>query len=68
MWPKSSQMEFGTHLTKSHDEYESCLLGRMKKEPFIRPCDSSKYLLEILKTDVCRPFRSTTRYRNIYTS
>ena len=48
-----------------HDEVcESCLLGKMTKSPFTGTCERGEGLLDLIHTDVCGPFRSTTRDAN----
>ncbi|KAI3767607.1 hypothetical protein L2E82_17860 [Cichorium intybus] len=46
---------------RSDDVYESCLLGKMTKSPFKGSFERSEGLLDIIHTDVCGPFRSTTK-------
>ena len=50
----------------SYDECESCLLGKMTKAPFTGNCERGKDLLELIHTDVCGPFRSSTRHGERY--
>ena len=45
----------------SFDECESCLLGKMTKEPFSGTNERAKDLLGIIHSDVCGPFRTMTR-------
>ncbi|KAI3723576.1 hypothetical protein L2E82_35254 [Cichorium intybus] len=45
----------------SDDVCESCLLGKMTKSPFKGSFERGKGLLDIIHTDVCGPFRSTTK-------
>ena len=49
---------------KSDDMCESCLLGKMTKSPFTGSCERGEGLLDLIHTDVCGPFRSTTRDAN----
>ena len=51
---------------KSDDVCESCLLGKMTKSPFTGSCERGEGLLDLVHTDVCGPFRSTTRDGNRY--
>ncbi|KAI3778460.1 hypothetical protein L2E82_07787 [Cichorium intybus] len=46
---------------KSDDVCESCLLGKMTKSPFKGSFERGEGLLDIIHTDVCVPFRSTTK-------
>ena len=46
---------------KSDDVCESCLLGKMTKSPFTGTCERGEGLLDLVHTDVCGPFRSTTK-------
>ncbi|KAI3499715.1 hypothetical protein L1887_35524 [Cichorium endivia] len=46
---------------KSNDVCESCLLGKMTKSPFKGSFERGEGLLDIIHTDVCGPFRSTTK-------
>ncbi|KAJ9567120.1 hypothetical protein OSB04_003086 [Centaurea solstitialis] len=41
---------------KPFDNYESCLSGKMTKEPFNKDNERASDLLEIVHTDVCGPF------------
>ena len=43
------------------DVHESCLLGKMTNSPSIGTCERGEGLLDLIHTDVCGPFRSTTR-------
>ncbi|KAI3739156.1 hypothetical protein L2E82_29553 [Cichorium intybus] len=45
----------------SDDVCESCLLGKMTKSPFKGSFERGEGLLDIIHTDVCGPFRTTTR-------
>ncbi|KAI3509033.1 hypothetical protein L1887_24056 [Cichorium endivia] len=49
---------------KSDDVCESSLLRKMTKSPFIGSCERDEGLLDIIHTNVCGPFRSTTRDAN----
>ncbi|KAD3337408.1 hypothetical protein E3N88_32928 [Mikania micrantha] len=49
---------------RSDDTCESCLLGKMTKSPFTGFCERGEGLLDLIHTDVCGPFRSTTRDAN----
>ncbi|KAI3524132.1 hypothetical protein L1887_02784 [Cichorium endivia] len=46
---------------KSDDVCESCILGKMTKSPFKGSFERGEGLLDIIHTDVCGPFRSTTK-------
>ncbi|GJU16302.1 putative RNA-directed DNA polymerase [Tanacetum coccineum] len=46
---------------KSNDVCEACLLGKMTKSPFIGTCERGEGLLDLVHTDVCGPFQSTTK-------
>ncbi|GJU54813.1 retrotransposon protein, putative, ty1-copia subclass [Tanacetum coccineum] len=46
---------------KLDDVCESCLLGKMTKSPFTRTCERGEGLLDLVHTDVCRPFRSAIK-------
>ena len=46
---------------KSYDTCESCLLGKMKKDPFTRPSARANELLDLIHTDVCGPLSSDAR-------
>ena len=46
---------------KSDDRCESCLLGKMTKSPFKGSFERGEDLLEIVHTDVCGPFRTSTK-------
>ncbi|CAH1440299.1 unnamed protein product [Lactuca virosa] len=46
---------------RDDDVCESCLLGKMTKSPFTGTCERGEVLLDLIHTDVCGPFRSTTR-------
>ncbi|KAI3782170.1 hypothetical protein L2E82_12204 [Cichorium intybus] len=46
---------------RSDDVCESCLLGKMTKSPFKGSFERGEGLLDIIHTDVCGPFRSTTK-------
>ena len=45
----------------SDDTCESWLLGKMTMSPFTGTCEKGEGLLDLKHTDVCEPFRSTTR-------
>ena len=49
---------------RSDDTCESCLLGKMTKGSFGGSFEPSKGLLDVIHTDVCGPFRSTTKDDN----
>ncbi|TLX69973.1 DDE-type integrase/transposase/recombinase, partial [Labilibacter sediminis] len=49
---------------KSDDTYESCILGKMTKSPFTGSCERGEGLLDLIHTDVCGPFRTTTKDAN----
>ena len=51
---------------KLDDECESCLLGKMTKSPFTGTCERGQDFLAFIHTDVCGPFKSTTRDTNRY--
>ena len=51
---------------KSDDSCESCLLGKMKNSSFTDTCASGEGLLDLIHTDVCGPFRTTTRDANCF--
>lgn len=51
---------------ESNDVCESCLLGKMTKIPFVGNCERRNDLLDVIHTDVCRPFKSTTRHGKHY--
>ena len=51
---------------KSNDVCESCLLGKMTNSPFTGSLQRGEGLLDLLHTDVCGPFRSTTKGDNRY--
>jgi len=51
---------------KSNDACESCLLGKMTKSPFTGSLQRGEGLLDLIHTDVCGPFRSTTKDDNRY--
>ena len=38
-----------------------CLIGKVTKSPFTGTCERGEGLLDLIHTDVCGPFRSTTR-------
>ncbi|KAI3780890.1 hypothetical protein L2E82_10883 [Cichorium intybus] len=46
---------------KSDDVYESCLFGKMTKSPFKGSFERGEGLLDIIHTDVCGRFRTTTK-------
>ncbi|KAI3698995.1 hypothetical protein L2E82_42959 [Cichorium intybus] len=46
---------------RTDDVCESCLLGKMTKSPFRGSFERGEGLLDIIHTDVCGPFRSTTK-------
>ncbi|KAI3720980.1 hypothetical protein L2E82_31980 [Cichorium intybus] len=46
---------------RSDDVCETCLLGKMTKSPFKGSFERGEGLLDIIHTDVCGPFRSTTK-------
>ncbi|KAI3780416.1 hypothetical protein L2E82_10397 [Cichorium intybus] len=46
---------------KSYDVCESCLLGKVTKSPFKGSFERGEGLLDIIHTDVCGPFRTTTK-------
>ncbi|KAI3709538.1 hypothetical protein L2E82_39300 [Cichorium intybus] len=50
-----------SRMGKSDDVCESCLLGKMTKSPFKGSFERGEGLLDIIHTDVCGPFRSTTK-------
>ncbi|KAI3699760.1 hypothetical protein L2E82_44271 [Cichorium intybus] len=45
----------------SDDVCESCLFGKMTKSPFKGTFERGEGLLDIIHTDVCGPFRTTTK-------
>ncbi|KAJ9542184.1 hypothetical protein OSB04_028690 [Centaurea solstitialis] len=51
----------GTFDFKPFDNCESCLSGKMTKEPFNKDNERASYLLEIVHTDVCGPFSHEAR-------
>ena len=51
---------------RDDDVCESCLLGKMTKSPFTGTCERGEGLLDLIHTDVCGPFRSTTRDVNCF--
>ncbi|KAJ9552405.1 hypothetical protein OSB04_016450 [Centaurea solstitialis] len=51
----------GTFDFKPFDNYESCLSGKMTKEPFNKDNERASGLLEIVHTDVCGPFSHEAR-------
>ncbi|GKB37592.1 retrotransposon protein, putative, ty1-copia subclass [Tanacetum coccineum] len=46
---------------KSDDVYESYLLGKMTKSPFIGSCERYEGLLDLVHTDLCGPFPFVTK-------
>ena len=42
---------------ESYDTCESCLLGKMTKDPFTRHNERANELLDLIHTDVCGPFK-----------
>ncbi|KAJ9560249.1 hypothetical protein OSB04_005409 [Centaurea solstitialis] len=59
----------GTFDFKPFDNCESCLSGKMTKEPFNKDNERASDLLEIVHTDVCGPFSHEARggYRYLIT-
>ncbi|KAJ9542958.1 hypothetical protein OSB04_029464 [Centaurea solstitialis] len=51
----------GTFDFKPFDKCESCLSGKMTKEPFNKDNERASDLLEIVHTDVCGPFSHEAR-------
>ncbi|KAJ9566645.1 hypothetical protein OSB04_002611 [Centaurea solstitialis] len=51
----------GTFVFKPFDNCESCLSGKMTKEPFNKDSERASDLLEIVHTDVCGPFSHEAR-------
>ncbi|KAJ9557822.1 hypothetical protein OSB04_012436 [Centaurea solstitialis] len=51
----------GTFDYKPFDNCESCLSGKMTKQPFNKENERATDLLEIIHTDVCRPFSHVAR-------
>ncbi|KAJ9567138.1 hypothetical protein OSB04_003104 [Centaurea solstitialis] len=51
----------GTFDFKPFDNYESCLSGKMTKEPFNKDNERATDLLEIVHTNVCGPFSHEAR-------
>ncbi|KAJ9567049.1 hypothetical protein OSB04_003015 [Centaurea solstitialis] len=51
----------GTFDYKSFDNCESCLSGKMTKQPFNKENERDTDLLEIIHTDVCGPFSHVAR-------
>ncbi|KAJ9542655.1 hypothetical protein OSB04_029161 [Centaurea solstitialis] len=51
----------GTFDYKPFDNYESCLSGKMTKQPFNKENERATDLLEIIHTDVCGPFSHVAR-------
>ena len=49
---------------RDDDVCESCLLGKMTKSPFTGTCERSEGLLDLIRTDVCGPFKTATRDAN----
>ena len=49
---------------RDDDVCESCLLGKIIKSPFTGTCERGEGLLDLIHTDVCGPFRSTTKDGN----
>lgn len=47
---------------KSDDVYKSCLLGKITKSPFTSSCERGNNLLDLIYTDMYRPFKSTIRH------
>ncbi|KAD4586260.1 hypothetical protein E3N88_23861 [Mikania micrantha] len=47
--------------SESFDECESCLSGKLTKQPFKGNSQKAKDLLEIIHSNVCGPFRTTAR-------
>ena len=45
----------------SNPTYEACLQGKMTRSPFIGQMARAKDILEIIHSDVCRPFREMAR-------
>ncbi|GJW68019.1 retrotransposon protein, putative, ty1-copia subclass [Tanacetum coccineum] len=46
---------------KLDDVCESCLLDKMTKSPLTGSCESGERLLDLVHTDLCGPFRSSTK-------
>ena len=46
---------------ESYDTCESCLLGKMTKDPFTRHSERANELLDLIHTDVCGPLSSDAR-------
>ena len=46
---------------ESIETYESCLLGKMTKAPFVGQSERASELLGLVHTDVCGPMNSTAR-------
>src|SRR5581483_11006246 len=51
----------GTFDYKPYDNCESCLSGKMTKQPFNKENERATDLLEIIHTDVCGPFSHVAR-------
>ena len=45
--------KFGEFDFESYDTYESCLMGKLPKQPFTRKGISANEVLELIYTDVC---------------
>nr|GEW88596.1 hypothetical protein [Tanacetum cinerariifolium] len=47
--------------TKSFEKYVSCMSRKMARKPYSHQVEMAKYLLGLLYTDVCGPFRTVSR-------
>ncbi|KAC9852096.1 hypothetical protein E3N88_45172 [Mikania micrantha] len=50
----------------SFDDCESCLAGKLTKDPFTHVGERAKDLLALIHTDVCGPFRTMSRNHERY--
>nr|GEW61313.1 hypothetical protein [Tanacetum cinerariifolium] len=47
---------------RSFEKYVSCISGKMARKPYTRQVERAKDLLGLLHTDVCGPFKITSRH------
>ncbi|GJY67436.1 zinc finger, CCHC-type containing protein [Tanacetum coccineum] len=46
---------------KSFEKYVSCMSGKMARKPYSHQVERAKYILGLIHTDVCGPFRTVSR-------
>ncbi|GJX92221.1 retrotransposon protein, putative, ty1-copia subclass [Tanacetum coccineum] len=46
---------------KSFEKYVSCMSGKMARKPYSHQVERAKYLLGLIHTNVCGPFRTVSR-------